>query len=183
MAKLYRNATTDEYYTDTAMDGEFVTLTIHPEGSAYLLDHGVEEGSRIPAELLVVLEENEWVSLADESSHRTSRFADEPLVNESETNASVTDARLQPDEPLPSVRMEPRPWMEQENVDHMKAETNPMDPDAGHSERKFSATTADVENANPLTHGEDAAFVGNVWFWVLVVAAVVIIAWGLIEIL
>ncbi len=34
-----------------------------------------------------------------------------------------------------------------------------------------------------FAHPEDAAFVGNVWFWVLVVAAVVNIAWGLVEVL
>ena len=188
MAKLYRNTATDEYYIDTAMDGEFVTLQIHPEGREYLVQQGVEEGDRVPAEVFVVLEENDWLTaLKDDSLFSpdtdVSVREPQPVRNEnlSETNAIVTDLRVPPDEPLPSVRLEPRPWMEQENVERMRSETDPMAADAGHPQRTFSATPADKANANPLTHPEDAAFIGGVWFWVLVVAAVAIIGWGLIE--
>lgn len=183
MAKLYRNATTDEYYTETAMDGAFVTLRIQPEGVEFLTEQGVEESTRIPAEMLAVLEENAWLSVADESDQLTPEHADAPVVNESETRAPAGNVHTSPDEPLPSVRLEPRPWMEQENVDRMRAETGPTSTDTEKSERKFSSTQPDRDNANPLTHPEDAAFMGNVWMWVLVAAVVVIVVWGLFEVL
>ena len=188
MAKLYRNATTNEYYTETAMDGEFVTLSIHPDGGEFLEQEGVAEGSRIPAEVFAVLEENEWLSALVEKSVLFA--ADDGVVAEQPSSfeaVSTEDAQqlraTGKQVPPPEVRVNPRPWMEQENVDRMRAEADAAAAGTGQAPRRFSATAADKANANPLTHAEDAAFVGGVWFWLLVVAAVAIIAWGLFEVL
>lgn len=181
MAKLFRDPTTDEYYIETAMDGEFVTLRVDPEGKEYLQQQEVVDGGRIPAKVLVTLEENNWLSVADQD---TPAFAREPrLVNESETGSTPSATHDPHVEDLPSERLEPRPWMEQENVDRFKEET---DPAAGTTTRPapgFTGTPADRENAKPLAHPEDTAFARGVWFWVLVAAVVLIAVWVLFEIL
>lgn len=188
MAKLYRNATTNEYYTETAMDGEFVTLVIHPEGEQLLMEEGVAEGSRIPAELFAVLEESEWFSVIAESPDRFAAedgvVAEQPSSFEAVSTDEAHQLRAAGKQvPPPEVRVNPRPWMEQENADRLRAEADAAAAGTGQAPRRFSATSADKDNANPLTHAEDAAFIGGVWFWLLVVAAVAIIVWGLVEIL
>lgn len=182
MAKLNRNATTGEYSIETAMDGEFVTLRLNPEGEEFLEQQDVEEGGRIPAELLVTLEENGWLSVAGEDVDVISGYAGTPMANESETNAPAGNVPRPVDVPLPSTRMESRPWMEQENVEAFRDETAATVAASSQPETKSGWSQADRSNANPLMHGEDAAFVGGVWFWVLVVAVVVIAVWGLVEI-
>ena len=181
MAKLYRNATTNEYYTETAMDGGFVTLRIDSEGSDYLLQEGVEEGSRIPGELMAELEQRGWVSVVADAGS-LSGDGDVPLVNESETNAPPYDGQPLREEPLPSVRMEPRPWMEPENVERAREATGTQVAGTDQAEPQFVSKTAERQNADALNHPEAAAFIGGVWFWVLIVAVVVIAVWGLVEI-
>lgn len=181
MAKLFRDPTTDEYYIETAMDGEFVTLRVDPEGKDLLEQHGVVDGGRIPAELLVTLEENDWISVADRG---TSGFGREPrLVNESETGATPSATHDPHVDDLPTERLEPRPWMEQENVDRFKDETDPATGDTARPAPRFTSTQPDRENAKPLAHPENTAFARGVWFWVLVVAAVLIVVWVLFEVM
>lgn len=182
MAKLFRDPITDDYYIETAMDGEFATLRVEPEGRDYLQQQGVAENIRIPAEVLVTLEENSWLSVADVDT-AAFRGVSRRDGNESETGAPPATGHEPRMDDVPVGHMEPRPWMEQENVERFKDETDPAPVGSGQPIREFGGTPADRENAKPLAHPEDTAFARGVWFWVLVAAAVLIVVWVLFEVM
>lgn len=186
MATLNRNTMTDQYFIEMLDAGEPVVSHVPPEGVKYLQEIGIEEGSDIPDEMLTALRSNGFLSTPDEDSDAFSGDAPveelPPVANETETNAQNTNARAVSSDPLPSPKMQPRPWMEQDNVEAFKEGTEAADADIGKPEKQPRWTQADRSSANPLTHGEDAAFIGNVWMWVLIVAVVVIVVWGLFEI-
>lgn len=186
MATLNRNTMTDQYFIEMLDAGEPVVSHIPPEGVKYLQENGVEEGGDIPDEMLTGLRSNGFLSTPDEDSFGFPGDVpvDElpPVVNETETDAPSTNARAVSSDPLPSPKMQPRPWMEQDNVEAFKDGTEPAVADTGQAGNQARWTQADRSGANPLTHGEDAAFIGGVWFWLLVVALMVIVVWGLVEI-
>lgn len=97
--------------------------------------------------------------------------------NTSETGAAPGNQRATYDEPLPSVKLEPRPFIEPEDAEVFLAERKTGMAENERPEPTFSGSP-DRANANPVNHPEAAAFVGNMWFWVLAIAVVALIVWG-----
>lgn len=180
MAKLFRDPATNAYYTESELDGSVVTLLISGEAGEYLQQNGVTEGEDIPIDLLGTLADNGWLR---EFVEEDSWEEDAPAFdgNTSETGAAPGNERAVYDEPLPSVKLEPRPYVEPEDFARVKEEGNTALAENEQPVQK-SGYSPDKANRNAMEHPEAAAFVGNVWFWVLVVIVIAIVIWGAIEI-
>ena len=180
MAILYRNDSTGEVFIENFVNDRLMRYPVGPEGIRYLQQHQVEEGGEVPEPVLSVLREQGWLAGVTGSGSGADPGVDS-VSNTSETGALLGDERAVFEEPLPSVKLEPRPFGEPEGVATLYEQKGA---DMANNERPEtqSGYAADKANANPVSHPEAAAFVGSVWFWVLVVIVVAIVVWGAIEI-